>query len=79
MHRTSSPALISLASPLDELLCDDDEGGRVEQHKGAVRQVVPVQPVQTAMMRATDDPLAMELPVHLRRRRKIDAETLGPG
>jgi len=75
----SPSASVSVARPLCQLVTDDDRGGRVEQNKGAVRQVGPRQPVKTSAVGPSNDPLAMQLPVHHLRRRHIDPEALGPG
>ena len=54
-------------------------GGCVEQDEGAVRQVRPRHPVETPAMGATNDPLAVQLSIHLGSSRDVDAETLSPG
>jgi CheY-like chemotaxis protein len=61
------------------LVADNDGGRGVEQNEGAVRQIEPRQPVNASAVGPADDPLSMELLVHLMRRRQIDLEPLRPG
>ena len=58
-----------------------DDHGRplAKQHEGPIGELRPRHLVNAPAVAPTNDPLAMELPVHLLRRWHLDPDPLSPG
>jgi hypothetical protein len=70
---------VSLVRPPGQLVADDDGGHVADRDERAVGQAGPPHRMRAPLVGAADDPLAVQLPVHLLRRRRRHPESLSPG